>query len=161
MNEEIQSGKIQNNRYILNFPLRFLLNFLNRKIKEREFQKKFCCSLPTLFLYIPTPSNYIYLTNPNIPISGIFGCMTVKLLNLKKPTTHVSKRGHYSNPLITAVKFGSRVGCTEEAESAVGLLSPPRPGGRPHYITYYLLHTGSRVFHAGHATAGSLKLRSL
>ena len=35
-----------------NFPLYFMLDFFVHKIKEKEFQKSFCHSLP-LFLYIP------------------------------------------------------------------------------------------------------------
>ena len=53
-NEEIQSGKIP---YIfLIFPLHFLLNFLIHKIKEREFQKCLCRSLPYFYTY---PAFYV------------------------------------------------------------------------------------------------------
>ena len=47
-----QSGKIQNICVILNFPA---LNFLVRKIKEWEFQKNLCRSLP---IYIHTYPEY-------------------------------------------------------------------------------------------------------
>ena len=33
------------------FPLHFLLDFLIRKIKEREFQNNFCCSLLYFYTY--------------------------------------------------------------------------------------------------------------
>ena len=48
--EIIQSGKILNYmQYIIfNFPT---LDFLVRKIKEREFQNYFCCSLPCFSIY--------------------------------------------------------------------------------------------------------------
>ena len=46
----MQSRKIQNYIYYLNFPT---LDFLTRKIKEREFQKSFCPSLP--YFYIEHP----------------------------------------------------------------------------------------------------------
>ena len=44
-------NRVNNNRNF--FPiLRFLLNFLVCKIKEWEFQKKFCLSLPYFYTYI-------------------------------------------------------------------------------------------------------------
>ena len=43
-----RSGKIQNIKVILNFPA---LDFLILKIKEREFQKYFCHSLPYFYTY--------------------------------------------------------------------------------------------------------------
>ena len=43
-----QSRKIQNIYVILNFPA---LDFLIHKIKELEFQKNFCCSLPYFYTY--------------------------------------------------------------------------------------------------------------
>ena len=48
-----QCWKIQNIHAILNFPA---LDFLICKIKEQEFLKKICRSLP-LFLYIPDNPN--------------------------------------------------------------------------------------------------------
>ena len=53
-NEEIQSGKIQNNRYYIFwiFPLRFLLNFLVHQIKEHEFHFfSIFHSLPYFYTY--------------------------------------------------------------------------------------------------------------
>ena len=47
-NEEIQSGKIHNYIYCLNFPT---LNLLIRKIKEWEFQKSFYHSLRYFYTY--------------------------------------------------------------------------------------------------------------
>ena len=45
---ENRAGEIQNIYVILNFPA---LDFLIRKIKEREFQKIFCRSLPYFYTY--------------------------------------------------------------------------------------------------------------
>ena len=60
-NKEIQSGKIQNNKYFFNFPvLRLMLNFLVCKIKEWEFEKKFCRSLPYFYTYTLTNNQIVF-----------------------------------------------------------------------------------------------------
>ena len=50
---EIQSGKIQNNIYILNFPTLFSAEFLRLQDKRVGISKVFL-SLFTLFFYIPS-----------------------------------------------------------------------------------------------------------
>ena len=48
-------------RYIiLNFPA---LDFLVRKIKEREFQKSLCCSLPYFYTYLGSNLLLVLVTN--------------------------------------------------------------------------------------------------
>ena len=59
-NEEIQSGKIQNNIYIFNFPLHFLLDFLVRKMKEQEFEKN-SVILYHIFIHTYPGQEYVYI----------------------------------------------------------------------------------------------------
>ena len=55
VNKEIQSGKIQNDVYILNFLILFSAEFPHSQDKIAGIsKKKFCHSLPYLYkLYIP------------------------------------------------------------------------------------------------------------
>ena len=48
---KFRAGKFKITYIFLIFPLYFLLNFLIRKVKEREFQKNFCRSLPYFYTY--------------------------------------------------------------------------------------------------------------
>ena len=52
VNEEIKSGKIQNNIYILNFPAQFSAGFSHSQDKRAGISKYFL-SFSTLFIYIP------------------------------------------------------------------------------------------------------------